>query len=75
MRSALPDPPVLTDGLCARAGCGKPRRPERSQRYARALAELDPFCSMECRRRFHGLPVPRELLEERVALKRARAAA
>ncbi len=47
------DPAVPDDGACAK--CGKPRRPERSKRYGRAAAELDPFCSTECARSHYGV--------------------
>jgi hypothetical protein len=60
------DPAVRPDGRCV--VCGKKRKPERSRTYAKHLAELDPFCSTECCREYHGVergtrsvsgPVPR----------------
>ena len=50
------DPPVRDDGLCS--VCLKPRRPERSRKYARLIAEMDPFCSSTCSREWHGNPLP-----------------
>lgn len=53
--SPLADPPVRTDGGCAK--CFKPRRPERSAKYGGVAPELDPFCSSECCRAWHGTPI------------------
>jgi hypothetical protein len=50
------DPAVREDGLCFI--CLKPRRPERSKKYARAIAERDPFCSSTCARTWHENPIP-----------------
>jgi len=50
------DPPIPADGSCF--VCGKPRRPERSRRYAGMLAEMDSFCSSTCSRAYHGNPLP-----------------
>jgi hypothetical protein len=47
-----PDPPVRKG--CAH--CGKPRHPERSKKYGQAAAELDPFCSTNCAKAWHGVP-------------------
>ena len=66
-RDMRPDPPVRPDGRCALSWCGKPRRPELAERYAREFALRDAFCSSECCMRWHGLKVPGELLEERQA--------
>ena len=63
IRGVKVDPPVRADGCCAT--CGKPRNPERSERYGREFALRDPFCSSLCAMRWHGVPTPRELLEER----------
>lgn len=52
------DPKPRKDGGCAE--CGKPRRPERSRRYAKQEAERDPFCSTECCRNWHGTAIDRE---------------
>jgi hypothetical protein len=73
-RPVVEEPAVRADGLCALESCGKPRNPERSARYAREFGERDPFCSMECCRRFYGLKVPRQMMEERQALAAARGA-
>ena len=50
------DPPIPADGSCF--VCGKPRRPERSRRYAGMLAEMDSFCSMPCARVYFKNPLP-----------------
>jgi hypothetical protein len=50
------EPAVPADGSCA--VCGKPRKPERSRKYAHGCAEIDPFCSVECARKFHGTSLP-----------------
>lgn len=47
------DPPLRADGRCA--VCGKPRKTDRSQRYARGEAERDPFCSTQCCKAYHGI--------------------
>lgn len=65
IRGVKTDPAVRADGRCALSSCGKLRRPERAERYAREFALRDPFCSSDCARRWHGIPVARELLEER----------
>lgn len=72
-RSAVPsstglkqDPPVRADGRCALPSCGKPRHPERAFTYAREFALRDPFCSAVCAMRWHGVPTPDELRDERI---------
>lgn len=50
------DPPARPDGLCV--VCLQPRRPERSRRYARDIAEREPFCSTDCARAWHTNPLP-----------------
>ncbi len=50
------EPPVREDGRCV--VCLKPRRPERSAKYAQGCAALDAFCSTECAREFHHNPIP-----------------
>jgi len=50
------DPPVREDGLCQQ--CLGPRRTERSQRYAKGIAQLDPWCSSDCARAFYNNPLP-----------------
>ncbi len=50
------DPDIPPDGTCAQ--CGKPRRPERSLRYGKATAVLDPFCSSDCARAWYGVTLP-----------------
>lgn len=64
--SLKPDPPVREDGLCARPGCTKRRKPPATTRYATLQDfETDPFCSTKCCREYHGgdeLP-PMGLLE------------
>ena len=52
----LIDPPVRPDGNCVI--CRKPRKPERSRKYAGATAQLDPFCSNTCARAWYGNPIP-----------------
>lgn len=52
------DPPVRGDGLCA--VCLKPRHPERAAKYAREVAEMDPYCSSTCARAWHENPVPEQ---------------
>lgn len=54
----MKDPRVRKDGKCA--VCKKPRQPERSRKYARTAAEVDPFCSIECCRAYHATPYPTE---------------
>jgi hypothetical protein len=49
------DPPVREDGTCF--VCLKPRRPERSRRYAGDIAVFDPFCSNTCAREWHENPI------------------
>jgi hypothetical protein len=51
-----PDPPIPSDGSCAQ--CGQPRQPERSKRYGKGAAELDPFCSGPCCRGYHDTTLP-----------------
>ena len=48
----LPDPPCPKGGRCV--VCGKPRKPQRSRKYAGGRAESDPFCSTVCCREWHG---------------------
>ena len=48
------DPKVRRDKMCV--VCKKPRRPERSERYAGLEAARDAFCSVECARVFHAQP-------------------
>lgn len=55
----ISDPPVRGDGRCARPGCRKLRRPERSKSYGGVAGELDPFCSSECCREWYGIPLPK----------------
>lgn len=50
------DPAVRADGLCV--VCDKPRHPERSAKYAKGIAELDPFCSNVCARDWYANPIP-----------------
>jgi len=50
------DPPIRTNGGCAK--CGQPRHPERSRRYAKHAADLDPFCSNICAREWWNNPMP-----------------
>lgn len=66
-RATLLDPPVRADGNCFT--CGKPRKPERSRRYAKGKnsAKNDPFCSANCCRRHYGLPLPEDDVEGNVA--------
>lgn len=52
------DPSVREDGNCF--VCLKPRRPERSMRYAGDVAVLDPFCSNICARGWHENPLPHQ---------------
>lgn len=59
------DPPVRKDGRCW--DCQEPRRPERSRKYGKAAAELDPFCSVECARRYHGTSLPENMASGRPA--------
>ena len=61
------DPPVPEDGTCF--VCRKPRKPERSRKYAGITATLDPFCRSDCARVFYGNPLPfaRNFEEEAVA--------
>jgi hypothetical protein len=47
----LADPPLRVDGKCVE--CRKPRHPERSQKYAKAAAQADVFCSTACCRAWH----------------------
>ena len=46
------DPPVPADGTCY--VCHRPRKPERSRRYAGPTALTDPFCSNTCARAYYG---------------------
>lgn len=59
------DPPVRADGRCL--VCLGPRNPERSARYARGIADLDPFCSSGCARDYWRNPVRVESIWGRVA--------
>jgi hypothetical protein len=52
-----PDPKVRPDGKCANPGCDNMRKPERSRRYGKAAAELDPFCSTVCAKAWHDVDV------------------
>ena len=45
--------PVPADAGCV--VCGRDRRPDRSRRYARGAAELDPFCSRNCCEAHYGI--------------------
>jgi hypothetical protein len=45
-RKPRAEPTVRRDGLCRT--CKGERHPERSRKYGKAVAELDPFCSTEC---------------------------
>ena len=58
------DPPVREDGRCL--SCLGPRRPERSQRYAPGIAQLDPWCSAPCARKWHGNELPNGQNRERM---------
>ena len=58
------DPPVRADGRCLT--CLGPRRPERSQRYAPGIAQLDPWCSATCSRKWHGNELPNGQNRERM---------
>jgi len=55
-----PDPPVRRDGKCAE--CGKPRYPGRSRKYGKGAADLDPFCSTNCARKWHDVEDQRTAL-------------
>ena len=55
-----PDPPVRRDGRCAE--CGKPRYPGRSRKYGKGAADLDPFCSTNCARKWHDVKDQRTAL-------------
>jgi hypothetical protein len=46
------EPKVRRDGLCV--VCRGPRYPERSRKYGKTVAELDPFCSTECAKSYFG---------------------
>lgn len=54
-----PDPPVRSDGRCARPGCGKPRKMPASNAAKayidRRHYEADPWCSTDCCRTYHGV--------------------
>ncbi len=63
------DPPVPKDGGCY--VCQKPRKPERSRKYAGDIAFLDPFCSGDCARKYWGVELP-EGLQERSGSPRGR---
>ena len=49
------DPQVRKDGKCVL--CKTPREPNRSSKYGRAEAEIDPFCSTACARKWYGVPL------------------
>jgi hypothetical protein len=55
-RLTVGEPPVRDDGRCCM--CNRMRRPEQSRTYAGGCAEMDPFCSSTCARRFHGTSLP-----------------
>lgn len=46
------DPPVAADGRCLT--CRRPRHPERSRKYAREIAERDPWCGRTCAEAWHA---------------------
>lgn len=49
------DPRVRKDGRCALPSCRKPRNPKRNP-YSGMEPFLDPFCSTNCCREYHGAP-------------------
>jgi hypothetical protein len=49
------DPPLARDGTCAT--CGGRRSFKGLRPLYRAPAKDDPFCSTECARRWHGVPL------------------
>jgi hypothetical protein len=51
----IKDPPVRHDGKCSMPGCGKIRKPPTGKYATRADFEIDPFCSTECARKWHGV--------------------
>lgn len=55
-RLTFDEPAVRKDGHCH--VCLKPRRPERSQTYAKGCAQIDAFCSSDCARIYHRNPLP-----------------
>lgn len=59
-KTALPDPPVRADRLCALPGCRKPlvEITPRHRRYAGDALLMDPFCSSTCCRTYHQNPLP-----------------
>jgi len=50
----IPDPKVRKDGLCAQ--CKGPRTHAVWNKYSHDAAILDPFCSTNCCRVYHGQP-------------------
>lgn len=51
----FPDPPIRPDGACAACG-GSRFKPKLSVLYLRNV-KADPFCSTECARLWHGVPL------------------
>lgn len=44
--------------------CGKRKRKPPQLKVAREHYEHDPFCSMECAREHHGVPLPKARVSE-----------
>lgn len=69
------DPRVRKDGLCAEPSCRKPRRiTKQSRKYAGDAVVLDPFCSTECCRKWHGVELETKGAEAQREAGRASAA-
>lgn len=54
MTTAIVDPPVREDGLCAYGLCAKRRKFPESGYATRAVYEADPFCSRVCAEKHFG---------------------
>jgi hypothetical protein len=53
-RPIATDPPVRADGKCY--VCGKSRKiTKQTRKYAKHAADVDPFCSGNCARRWYGV--------------------